>query len=72
MILADVVNRAVHQLLDLLALILFPSRKHINLILGVYTVIIAVGLAWYFANWLWIPATILCMALAWMLLAWFF
>jgi hypothetical protein len=59
-------------LLDWLALILFPSRKHINLTLGVYTVIIAVGMAWYFANWLWAPAVVLSMIMAWMLFEWFF
>jgi hypothetical protein len=62
----------VNRLLDWVALILFPSRKYLNLTLGAYTVIFAVGMAWYFANWLWAPAVVLSMIMSWMLFEWFF
>jgi hypothetical protein len=68
--------------LDFIALCLFPANKPTRFRLGthqihsteitvaIYTLLIGVGLAWYFANWLWFPATVLCMALAWMMMEW--
>jgi hypothetical protein len=53
------------QAMDMLAAILFPSRKYTYAILTVYIVLLAGGLAWYFDNWLWVPAVGMTMILAW-------
>jgi hypothetical protein len=55
------------QVVDALAAILFPSRKYTYAILAAYTVLLAGGLAWYFDDWLWLPAVGMSMALAWYL-----
>lgn len=68
--------------LDFVALCLFPANKPTRWIVGnhrihsteitvaIYTLLIGIGLAWYFAYWLWFPATVLSMVLAWMMMEW--
>lgn len=58
--------------MDLIAMVIFPSRKYATATLVFYTFVLIVGLTWYTSNWLAIPAVILCMVFAWMLLTWFF
>jgi hypothetical protein len=53
------------QFMDALAAILFPSRKHIGIMLVVYTMLMAGVLAWYLDSWLWVPAVGASMLLAW-------
>jgi len=62
--------------MDGLAMLLFPANKptrfwiaghrihSTEITLVFYTLLIGGGLAWYFANWLWFPATVLCMVMA--------
>jgi hypothetical protein len=75
-------SRLWNSTLDCIAIILFPANKPTRFWIGthrlhsteitiaIYTLLIGVVLAWVFANWLWIPATILSMVLAWMLMEW--
>jgi hypothetical protein len=44
----------------------------LDLTLAIYTIVLAAGLTWWFDNWLWFPAALLCMAFAAMLDRWFF
>ena len=66
------IPRWVDGALDLIALILFPSRNPIaiNVALAIYTLMIGIGLSLTFGNWLWLPGTIVCMVLAWMISEW--
>jgi hypothetical protein len=62
--------------MDGIAMILFPANKPTRFWIGkhqlhstditiaIYTLLIGIGLAWFFANWLWFPGTLLCMAMA--------
>ena len=56
------------RVLDVLAMLLFPSRKYVTATLGLYAVLIGGGLALYSDNWLWLPATALCLALGWLIM----
>jgi hypothetical protein len=53
------------QAMDVLAAILFPSRKYVWVTLVCYAILLAGGLAWYFDSWLWVPAVGISMLLAW-------
>jgi hypothetical protein len=67
-----------------IAAILFPANKPTRFRIGsyqihstdvtlvLYTLLGGIALAWLFSNWLWIPATILSMVMAWMVMTWFF
>ena len=58
------------KVMDRIALVLFPSRRYAQVMLVAYVLLIAAGLVWYTSNWLWAPATLLCVALAWMVDRW--
>lgn len=58
------------RIMDRIALILFPSRKYVTPTLWFYTVVMAVGLSWYFGSWLWGLAVIASMLLVWIMLEW--
>jgi hypothetical protein len=62
--------------MDGIAMILFPVNKPTRFWIGnhqlhateitlaIYTLLIGVGLSLVFDNWLWFPATVLCMVMA--------
>jgi len=50
-------------IMDVIATIVFPSRKYVTLTLIFYTAALAIGLSWYFDNWIWAPAVIAGMVL---------
>lgn len=54
-------------LMDVIAMIVFPSRKYLNLTLAFYAVMIAVGMVWWSGNWLWAPGVLLCGAFAYIM-----
>jgi hypothetical protein len=65
----------INRLLDWIADHIFPPPHpiakiagyeidSIHVTLAIYTLIIGIGLWWLFANWLWLPGTILCMLMA--------
>jgi len=68
--------------MNFIAFCLFPPPKPIgvkiggheitliDIVLACYTIAIGAALAWYFANWLWWPATFLCMIMAMMVFEW--
>ena len=51
------------QIMDVLAAIVFPSRKYVTLTLIFYTALLAIGFSWYFDDWVWAPAVIAGMVL---------
>jgi hypothetical protein len=51
---------------------IFGKVTILDLTLAIYTFVLAAVLTWWFDNWLWFPATLLCMAFAAMLDRWFF
>jgi hypothetical protein len=67
-----------NRTMDGIAIMLFPVNKatrfrignyqihSADLTLVFYTLAIGIGLAWYFENWLWFPATPLSIAMGWM------
>jgi len=73
-----------NRTMDGVAMVFFPANKPTRFRIGthrlhstditiaIYTLLIGLGLAWYFENWLWFPATVLSMVMSWMLLTWFF
>lgn len=58
------------RVMDGIAMILFPSRRYLNLTLACYLIGIAVGLVWFTGNWLWAPGVLLCAVFAWMMQKW--
>jgi len=67
--------KALDRAVTWLAMHLFPAPHPMGTILGreidsvdvalaIYTLCIGVGLALVFGNWLWFPATLLCMVMA--------
>lgn len=60
------------RVMDGIAVLVFPSQKYIHATLALYVLILAIGLVWYTSNWLWIPAVVLSMIMAWMIFEWFF
>jgi hypothetical protein len=56
------------RVMDVIAIVLFPSQKYVYATLAGYTMLLAGGLAWYFDSWLWVPAVGLSMIMAWLML----
>jgi hypothetical protein len=64
------IPRAYDYAMDFIALVLFPSCKYATAFLLVYTTLLAIGLVWYLDNWLWAPAVVGSMALAYIMTEW--
>jgi len=67
-----IIPRWVDGMLNVMSIILFPSRNHTTATIIIYTLVIGIGLWIWLGSWLWLPATVLSMIMAWMLTEWFF
>ena len=64
------IPRIYDQVMDLLATIFFPSRKHVTGTLALYIITAAIAATWFY-GWVWGAAVLLCFAMAWMISEWF-